>query len=572
MGNPIQDAENALGEIINDVQTQRTEIEDNFVKPLQEFPKTAVDGLDTTHDDCIKAVQSAMSKLFAPGVTFEGDGANAIADMIGDFYERESKLSNYADDGISTYMVQLAQLCSSTAKDMEPNIDAIRGISNSNILVNDVIHYWSDVFHKGPQALIDDLQVGPWTIGDLTGSSGVQQSQTMMGQVQQQPMPPGQSPISGFWETVTAVLAPFAGLIVVANIVTEAIKQCSLEVHLANLSWSIWHWFQQMDALHNNILQQNKSTNPSGDFGDFQMAYRSDNARFLLKQVSGLPNPNLNDKQKERAKELFKVLKTLYGNVVTMAEVEFIMAHFPANVAENKLFLLADLKVKYPKLPDGYLAFFVIQGLPASQIKQDIQWLMAAAQNSQGNGPGNIYYMKGNSGVNPVVDFVSAETFRYEIQAANQLRAWKAAILGGSSLNALVPPINTQPNAVKKFLQKTFDNRSQLLLYDPNNSATNKFLPGGYAGLFGTATQEMIKVSIITAPWYSQFASSYQLSLDTASGSSLRPDIQMKLPGSNNVTMDYTSYDQRFTKKKYNYAPYNIVIIHNGPFGGSEAN
>ena len=96
MGNPIQDAETALDEIINNVQTMRKELEEDFVIPLQRFPKADVDELDMIHDQCIQAVQGSMEKLFGPGPdSFQGAAADAVANRFGEFLERESLFNNY---------------------------------------------------------------------------------------------------------------------------------------------------------------------------------------------------------------------------------------------------------------------------------------------------------------------------------------------------------------------------------------------------------------------------------------------------------------------------------------------
>lgn len=64
MGNPIQDAETALDEILNNVQTMRRELEEDFVTPLQRFPKADVDEIDMIHD------QPHTCLLFAPYMSF----------------------------------------------------------------------------------------------------------------------------------------------------------------------------------------------------------------------------------------------------------------------------------------------------------------------------------------------------------------------------------------------------------------------------------------------------------------------------------------------------------------------
>src|SRR5581483_9129414 len=182
--------------------------------------------------------------------------------LIGDYFEHESKLSHYSTNGISEYIAELEQLCSSTIQQMEPHLEAVSGFTTSNVLLGDILHYWSDVFQKGPQAAIDDLQVGPWTVGQIEhffngqGGSGPQVQSSQQIQIQQ-PAPQGQTPASDFWEIVAMILAPFAGLVIVVNIVTEIIKQFSLDWHMESLSLLALQWVSQMNHLHDQILMQN---------------------------------------------------------------------------------------------------------------------------------------------------------------------------------------------------------------------------------------------------------------------------------------------------------------------------
>ncbi len=539
-----------------------------------------MDELDIIHDQCVQAVQTSLGKLFGPGTTFQGEGATAVANLMGDYFDHESKLSNYSTNGISEYMVQLEQLCSSTIQQMEPHLEAVSSFNSSNVLLGDIIHYWSDVFQKGPQALIDGLQVGPWSMGQvehfLSGQPGagpqVQSSQQLqMQQPLQQPGPQGQTPVSGFWDIVAAILAPFAALIIVVNIITEIIKQFSLDWHMESLAFLAWQWVSQMNSLHDHILMQNSSTNPSGNVGSIHTALKNEAANFMLKRVCHLPGPNLSPEQNEFAKQLYAVAEALYPGVLTLTEVQYLVQYFPKDVAERKVFMLAELKTMFPKLPDGYLAFFVLQGLSMTTIVQDVQWLQTAAANTQGKGPGNIYYMQGSALTNPYVDFVTAETYRYEAQSANQLRAWQNQVLNGQM--TLTDIANLPDDAVKAFLMKTYRYKAQLANYNPNIAGSK--LPDGYDGLFGTAVQEMVKANIRTAPWVrneQSYLLDNNLLLDKSDAAGQRPDIQLQLSNGQWAAFDYTTYNQLGSKKKYNRSPYNfnIVLIHNGPFGKDE--
>lgn len=317
MGNPLGDATNALGEIINNVQTLRKEVEIDIVQPLQSLPGVDINGLDTTHDTCVKAVQTALGKLYAPGVNFSGSGADAISQLMEDYFTQESKLNNYTSDTISEYMLQLEQLCKSTINDLQPHLDALQGIMGPNVLISDAINYWSDVFHKGPQELLLGLQVGPWKLGDfLPANQLMAQQGSVMGPQQFSPTQIGQelgnALEQSFWDMVAEVLAPLAVVVLVVNLVTEAIKQGKLDWDMGNIGWFVMRWLQQMGDLHNQILSQN--TGSSLPARAQSTLFKATNSDIIVLSAS-VVKPVMKSWQKTGYQELIAFCTDSHGNL-----------------------------------------------------------------------------------------------------------------------------------------------------------------------------------------------------------------------------------------------------------------
>jgi hypothetical protein len=586
MSDPLGAVWEALGEVVNDVQTRRRVYEEDLVQPLRKFPVQDIDGMDTAHDQCVKAVQAAMTKLHTD--QFKGQGPTAILQLMDEYFAKEKQISNYNSNGISQYITDLTNQTGITIHDLQSHLDAISGFNMSNVIVNDVVHYWSDVFQKGPSALIDDLQIGPWTFGQLAygNTSQTQSGQMLMPQGQ---IPPGETPLSGFGESLALILAPFAGLIIVVNIITEIVKQCSLEYHLEALALAALNWVNAMNDLHNNILTQNSTTHLAMGITQFEQLRKNAQSLTELKMYGGLPDPRLSPKQQKLVQELYAYYSKKYpNNPPTLVEIEYIVSKYPSESdARYRLDVLGKFKTKYPQLPDGYLAFFVMQPVPLLEeaIDQNIQWLQKAKQNTQGKGPGNIYYMQGQPLQNPYVDFLAAETYYLEALAADKVRHQMKLILEGNMDGNTISSMRN--GALKKFLLTTLMGRNNINRYMANDPKAR--LPAFYDAQFGTAVQEEIKAALHQAPWTKKGESYYiapdektpgSLYLDTSDKTNQRPDIQLKLHPNQSenkqqwAAMDYTTYNQTATKKKYSRPPYayNIVLVHNGPFGKDEYN
>ncbi|GCE10811.1 hypothetical protein [Tengunoibacter tsumagoiensis] len=572
MGNPIEDAYSVLEDIFNDAQTRRKIAEEDFVAPLKLLPKTQIEDLDAIHDDCVQSIQTSIGKLFGPGSQFQGEASSAVADLIGSYFTQEAKLNDYTTkNNVSKYMTQLEQITSASIHDAETHIDAIKGCNTSNVFVNRIVSFWSDLFTKGPGSIPDNMQVGPWSLGQIFRGDFSISSNTSHSQMY---APPSQvqtpTPQSGFWEAVAAFLAPFAAVILVVNIVTDVIQQLSLDWHIESLGWTVIQWAQHMNDLHSNILLQNSESQLPGDIGKIKRSLNADQTHLTMLKI-GVPDPNLPPNKQKLADKYYQKYKDV-PNGPTLLEIQYIIDNFPPNQVDSKIYDLAWLKLNLRdlKLPPGYLLFFVMQGIPKEQIEEDIFWLQKASQNT-GNGPGNIIYRKGRPLSNPSVDFLTAETYGFEAQAADQIRGWMNQILNDNTFNyRTIPNFYQLPGAVQSFLELTSLKKNSINKYNPNDPLTSKFLPKGYQGQFGTAVQELVKVSVRSSNWYGKYyVEKENLFLDTGAG--LRPDIRFKQKDGSYTSFDYTTYDQRNSKAKYDndYNP-NIVLIHNGPFQGGE--
>lgn len=319
MGNPIADATNTLEQIFNTVQTIHDLAQDDYVRPLQQFPKSDVEGLDITHDRCVQEVQKAMGNLFGPGISFEGAAATAVANLMSDYFDHESKLSNYDIDGVSIYMTQLGQHCQTTVRDLQPELDAIKDIKGPSVVVSDVIDYWSDVFHRGPQALIEDLQIGPWKLGDFPPA------QFLMNQVF---MPQEQAPQSALerslLEEISSALVPVAAVILVVNLVWEVIKQWGIVWHVGRIGATLQGWANAMGDLHNEVISQNMLTPITGDIGTINYALQQENLAQLEKEFPAVPSGVIQWMLEHGlvVPQIRKILKQLLEAGMTGAEIQ----------------------------------------------------------------------------------------------------------------------------------------------------------------------------------------------------------------------------------------------------------
>ncbi|HLG66082.1 MAG TPA: hypothetical protein VKY19_29460 [Ktedonosporobacter sp.] len=537
MGNTLQDVTNTLNGIFNDVQAFTTAVEDDFIRPLHLFPKRPsnfppqdhLDQLDFAHDDMVVVTQQAIGQLYTPGISFQGTASDAVANLIGDYLTSESKLSAYDAKGVSTYLTQAAQLCQSTIADMQPHLNALKDFPSSNFILSAI-----------------EKQFQPGGMG------------AMMMESQKLEPPPGTwEQLQNLGEDILSglELASLVGLIV-----GGILDDIQMDYHLGALALAIDNWQQSMKRLAMELVWQNVDSWLNGQILQMSNAFRNDATIRYLSINAGMPAPNLEDpnqpNKKDLANSIYETLNGMAPGVVTLAEIEYLTAFAPRNLTgpalqkyvEDQALVLLDLKQTYPKLPDGYLVYFVMTGISEAQIKQDLTWLTQAGKN----------YVSGSPFSNPAADFLAAESQRYSQLAEQQLLAWKQQIDTQNNFQG-IPAYALENPQIRAFLLAR------------KSSITGEY-PSTLYTAYGYAVQRWIEHNMPSASWYPTLTTRFRYKIRFDSqfpGMKQRPDVQMVLPNGKTIIIDYTSYAEIPSKSKYNQGGVIaiIAIAHGLPPG-----
>lgn len=98
----------------------------NLIAPLERLPLTQLKALDMLHDQSVQDFQAIIGQLYASSGPFTGQTADALADLLADYYTAEHVLSAYTGDGLSERIGKLIQFCQQVVADLKPQLQALQ--------------------------------------------------------------------------------------------------------------------------------------------------------------------------------------------------------------------------------------------------------------------------------------------------------------------------------------------------------------------------------------------------------------------------------------------------------------